>query len=387
MDTLEFKKILEITDKELEEAKREWEAKARREQLEQRKRILLHWKERLEARKAEFAKYGATPSVDLDAKISEIKRELEALEKEPSGNGEAPEETPSVDPAAKAAVQNVQKLLEEINHGPSIADMPFVERVLKLHEWALRWKIETFKAGESAGEDRTFKAGYAAILTLRDQVAKGNTLPGLSRQPGVLEEWKAALEEVRYRQAELLREREVQEPQARASEDAYMELYSYMGGTQFDQDTLRHLVRKAASFVHLRPEIARLLDGHRALIGPEFAFLWAEEGEEEPEEPESKKLSNREIAARILRRLKAKGMIGASHAPAEKVSRGFAGHDYGRAEEALETLVKAGIVRQRKTGIGFRVSIEPAMVPAADLAIEERPTGIALFDDWVRKEE
>ena len=125
-----------------------------------------------------------------------------------------------------------------------------------------------------------------------------------------------------------------------------------------------------------------LVEAQRGLLGPEFAFLF-ENGKPEPEEPKaSRALSNAEIVSRILRRLKAKAMIGACHAPMEMVARGFAGHDYGRAEEALGIMVKAGLVRRRQTGIGYRVSLEPLMLTEIDLGISGGKTGLPGLDLW-----
>lgn len=389
MDTMEFKRILEAVDKELDQAKREWEAKARREQLDQRRRILLHWKDGLEARKAEFSKYGAKPSIDLDAKLAEILKELVEVEGQLSGNGSpsAPPPLAVLDPGLRVAVQ---ELIDEINRA-AIAEWPYAERLLQLQEWAIRWKIAAVSAGQGAVDrEPVFRVAYAAILNTRDAWTTQAVLPALSRNPGTLEEWKRSLDAVRDRREEAARAREQEERQAKASEDAFAELSVFVGSAVLDGEeslkTFRHLIRKAASFPHLRPEIAEILADRREAAGPEFSFLWSDDKRDaEPEEP-AKRLSNRAVIARMCRRLKSKGMIGACHAPAEMVAQGFAGHDYGRSEEALDVLVKAGLVRRRRTGVGIRVSIEPSMMQAVDAAIEERPTGIVALDEWVQKE-
>lgn len=383
MDTMEFRKLMEVLDKEADEAKREWEAKARREALEQRRRLLLYWKEKLETKRAEFAKYQASPSIDIEAKLSEIAAELQAIE-----SPEGPEPSLAVVVDART-VAEMKDLIREIQN-TSLDECPYPERGYILKGWALRWRLAILCAPDAA-KHAVLKAAYAAILGTRDQWAKGLTLPGLSKDcGGDFQTWSHAYRVNAVVYAEWKQQRETEDRFAKASAEALSELETFLRAswspTEEFLKTLRHLARKAASYPHLRPEVAQICAERKDALGEEFLFLWSDGRKEDSEEQPSKRITNAEMIARILRRLKSKDMVGACHAPADMVTQGFPGHDYGRAEEALAALVKGGIVRRRKTGIGIRVSLEPGMMAEVDAAIEGKCTGIEVVDEWTAKD-
>jgi hypothetical protein len=85
--------------------------------------------------------------------------------------------------------------------------------------------------------------------------------------------------------------------------------------------------------------------------------------------------------------MKSKCLIGASHGPLDLICKGFPEHDKGRVKEAMEVLTKAKIIRTKSTKIGVRVSIEPSMIPAADLLIENKKSGIPMVDLWCSENE
>jgi len=395
MDTLEYRRIITNLDKELEQAKKAWEAKARRESLVQRQKLLLHWEDGLVARQAEFAKYSATPSVDIETELTKLRGEMTEIDgqlagKEPPG---APPPT-RLDPAIRADLEGlIENITLTINDG--LPERPFQERWLRLQYWSILWRILAIKAGDFLVrvEGSPFKAAYARIMWALGATGVETLLEALSQNcHQEIEKWESGLRSIERRLEEAIHAREEEDRQAKLAEEAYTELCVFFQSAPLDGEDavtmFRHLARKSASFEHMRPEIAALCGSKRDILGEEFAFLWpADDGEakEEPEEP-GKKLSNRDIAARICRRLKSKAIYGACHAPQDMVVRGFASHDYGRAEEAVDELVRAGIVRRRRTGIGLRLSLEPGKLRELSAVIEGKPTGAAALDGWTAKE-
>ena len=394
MDTLEYRTLISVLDQEIDLAKKAAEEKAKRDALEGRKNLCLHWLEGLEKRKADLDRLGGRSSVPLDQKLAELRKELESLEIELRGGPAAPA------PAAAAGAppppppqglstdgrQELARLVAEIEDRHDLLDLPHDERWLVFQIWAARYRLVANQAGDEAcARDQSFRSTYGAIMRRKEEMGRGPFLEGL-RDPRPGTDWDERLMGLKNQLFHLQNTREAQEEKARDQAEALSELSLFLRSatptTESEIRTLCHLVRHAASFKTLREEVAPMVEAQRGLLGPEFAFLW-ENGKPEPEEPKaSRALSNAEIVSRILRRLKAKAMIGACHAPMEMVARGFAGHDYGRAEEALGIMVKAGLVRRRQTGIGYRVSLEPTLLTEIDLGISGVKTGLPGLDLW-----
>jgi hypothetical protein len=393
MDTLEYRKLISVLDQEIEQAKQQADVKAKREALEGRKNLCLHWIAGLDSRKAELEKFGGRSTVPIDLKLAEVRKELEAVEREIAGGpahaAPAPaagvERTlpPGLTPCDRAELSG---LIAEIEAKQDLLDLPHDERWLVFQMWACRYRIIANRAGEAAcTHDHSFRSVYGAILRKKEEMGKGPFLEGL-RDPRAGTDWEERLRGLKNQLSHLESRREAAETGARAQTEALSELTLFLRGatptTEPELRTLRHLVRHAASFETLREEVSPMVMGLREPLGSGFEFLF-ENGKPEPEEPKSDRShSNAEIVSRILRRLKAKAMIGACHAPMEMIAKGFAGHDYGRADEALGVLVKAGLIRRRQTGIGYRVSLEPPMMGAIELGISCAKTGIAVLDEW-----
>ena len=137
---------------------------------------------------------------------------------------------------------------------------------------------------------------------------------------------------------------------------------------------LRHQVRETAKFKHLREEVAEVVEPLRPMLESEFSFLWHRHVAEET--LPSRSMTNRDLVARLLRRMKAKTLIGACHGPFEQIYKGVPDQDKGRAKEILEQLGKLGVIRFKGSIIGIRVSIEPRRMPVVDLLINGEDTSV-----------
>lgn len=387
IDTMEYNRLIGALDHDIERARVEHERRERVEKVEQRRKILTHWQTGLQARKEQLAKYGGTTNVDVDAKLAEIAAELGRLETEGADQpANAPPPALSV-----AARQELTSLIDEVNKTvPELAERPYQERLALLRIWSARWRILALKSGEIlVAREGVFKAGYAAIAQARDAVIPAERLDALSQHANpTISVWEGSVAGniETLRALEAVRRKE--ESDARDAEVCVDELTAFISAvtptTHEETRTLKHLVRQAARYEHLRSEVAELCGHYKDVLLPEFAFLWPEgEKSEEAEEPSATRLNMMDIAARICRRLKNKSMIGACHAPWLKVAKGFASHDYGRAEEAMEAMSKVGVLRKRRTGIGFRVSLEPSFMAAIDSLIAGRPSGVPALDAWL----
>jgi len=137
---------------------------------------------------------------------------------------------------------------------------------------------------------------------------------------------------------------------------------------------LRHQVRETAKFKHLREEVAEVVEPLRSMLESEFSFLWPKNMVEETLPTRS--MTNRDLVARLLRRMKAKTLIGACHGPFEQIYKGVPEQDKGRAKELLEQLGKLGVIRFKGSIIGIRVSLEPRRMPVIDLLINGEDTSV-----------
>lgn len=392
MNTLEYQRIISALDDQLERAKREADAKQKREALEQHVKLVLHQITNIEARKAECEKYGIKPPMDLNGILTRLRGEKEALDRQLA----TPEEEPPV--VSDGRLQDddraeVIALTDEISN-PNPAAIPEVERWMLFEIWAIRWRIIMEKVGSAGAENGLLKRAYALIREAMNQHRsdQGWYIDALDKTKGGLGfNWAAKLEITERKLEELTmakrKEREAEEGEAKVIEDLENAIATYAQGMNPETwRSLCHAVRQAARYEHLREDVAGMVEGWKPEFGQDFAFLWEKEKPEEPAKEEEKRITNREIVRRILHRLRSKGCIGASHAPAEKMYKGFPDHDQARAKDGLEMLVKAAIIRRKNTGIGSRVSVEAGMVARVDSFCQGSSMNIKLVDDWCGKE-
>ncbi len=393
MNTLEYQRIISALDDQLERAKREAEAKQKREALEQHVKLVLHQITNIETRKADCEKYGIKPPMDLNGILTRLRAEKEALEKQLA----APEEEPAAVLDGRLADDDraeVIALTDEIsNTNPTM--IAEVERWMLFEIWAIRWRIIMERIGPGGAEHGLLKRAYALIREAMNthRSDQGWYIDALDKTKGGLGfNWAAKLEITERKLEDLTlarrKEREAEEGEAKVIEDLESAIATYAQGMNPETwRSLCHAVRQAARYEHLREDVAGMVEGWKAEFGQDFAFLWEKEKPEEPVKADEKRVTGREIVRRILHRLRNKGCIGASHAPAEKMYKGFPDHEQARAKDCLEMLVKAGIVRRKNTGIGPRVSVEAGMVARVDSFFQGSSMNIKLVDDWCAKED
>jgi hypothetical protein len=382
MDTMKYRELLGTLDRQIEEAKKEAEEKGRLEDLDRRIKLCQHWIDGLATRKAELAKYGvAVSSVDIDGEIRKIEEEKKALEEQFRGPAAV-----GIQAMAPPDHEELGRIIEEASN-TVLDDMSFEERWSLYGIWACRWRILAVRVGQAVVDrERTFGKAFGIIRDrMKNEPYRGPFISALD--PRAEDDWLERLttyEEMLKKASEIRAEKEKAQD---AQEATLFELGAVTQKYHLPEDPegmrlLKHHVRQAARYEHLREEVADMAAKYRSHLEPEFAFLW-KKAEAEAEEPEiARKLTNREIAARLLRKMKSKGLIGASHGPYDMLPKGFPAHDVGRAKETLDVLIRAGILKAKPTVIGQRVSIEPKMLGAVDDFQKGKPFGMHAADAW-----
>ena len=392
METLEFRKILELLDGQIAEGQKAAEEKARREALEQHLKLVKHQIETLAAKKTQIDKLGIRAAVDLGQVLAKLDAERLSLERqllppqEPTGP-----QGPKIARLSDTDRQVAEALYNEIMENWSDSLEP-EERWIQYEIWSIRWRMIVDRAGsEVADADGFLRMLYARIRErMKKEPIEGRYIPALEK--GRTEDWPALLAQSEANLTALIDARRKAEDAEQAAEKAIDEMIQQFlafrkSPNPENERLLRHCVRAAAKTEPNRDYIAETLKPVRDLLQDEFSFLWknGDETEDEPQS-ESRRIPNIEMVMRICRRLNSKRMIGACHAPADKIWRGFPEHDKGRAKEAVEVLVKAGVLRRKVSLIGDRISIEPKMLGKIEAAIAARPMGIPLVDEWCVKD-
>lgn len=371
MDTLEYRNLMEKLDRQLEGAKKEAAGKARLEEFERKLKLVDHWIQGLEAKKAEFAQYGAAPDVDLDREIEKLREERFKIEAEMAG-GPAP--------MPDGARIELETLMAEIQETPD-EKATHEERWAAYEIWSLKWRILVNRVGQSVVDrERVFAKAFALIRErMNAEKIQGPFIRALN--PKLDGDWPILLADAERRLRELAEKKGGQD----AAEDSIFHLMGVLKQYHLPEDQegvrkLRHAVRSGARFQHVRDEIAELVHSQRALLEPEFSYLWKVD-QEEPVSPQ-KKLTRRDIVQRILRRMKSKALIGACHGPYDRIVEGFPGHDLGRSRAAVDLLIKTNVIRKKVSVIGSRISIEPKAVGIVEGFIKGEVMGIGEVDAW-----
>lgn len=391
MDTLEYRKLISTLDSQLDRAKQEAEAKARREQLETHIKLVVHQMEQLRTRKEQFEKLGVAPAVDLNPILEKLTLDKASFEQQ------LLDPPPLLLPEKGVEQEDRDRLVVLLRaiESTSLAGLPPEERWLQIEAWAIKWRFIVDRVGQnSMGQDRLFGKVYATIRSLMDREpespyrSRANE-PLTRRKPGTVSstDWNERAWAVERSLLSLEQARRRDEEQARGIDEDMKGFSTAFTNHQADygaatDKALRHAIRTAARHVHLRPELAEALLPYRASLDQEFGFLWDDGKDDGEEEVAKKSLTNRDIVARLLRRMKSKTMIGACHCPEDMISRGFPPHDMGRAKEVIDILVKSGVIR-RKDNVGeLRVSLEPPAMPQIEAFLTGAPMGIRDVDAW-----
>lgn len=355
------------------------------------------WIKALQEKSREIVTFGAAPVVDVTSKIAALKAERDDLKSmlTPASLQEIQslvEPTQWKEPLSEEETKELAGLLQVMDT-LNMSVWSHQERWYQYDAWACRWRILINRHPKEV-PDRSVavKQVYGKIRDLMK--ADGPQLwyiQALDRTANV--DWTARLQECETEMQRLAGERADQALFQENSQD--MSIWTLLAavreyraaGEEFlpdEERKLRHQVRETAKHKHLREEVAQIVEPLRTLLEPEFSFLWPKEEVEEV--IPSRSLSNREILARIMRRMKSKTLIGASHGPFDAIYKGVPEQDKGRAKDMLYLLGKVGVLRFKDSVIGIRISIEPKKVPVADRLINGEDTGIQAIDELLAGE-
>lgn len=386
METLEYRKLLTLLDNCIEDAKRAADEKARREALEQHVKLIRHQIETVSARQAQIEKLGISVPVDVPAVLERLHAELGTLERQLQGEVGLPK-TARMSEGDRALAQ---ALYEEVM-GVPVNQLELEERWTQFGIWSIRWRIIADRVGNDVvNGDGFLKMCFARIRERMQEFPEGfRFLPALDGERAG--DWPGLLKIHEDKIAKLLEDRRrAEEAEQRLGDKAEEAIHALTLRVNEFRDLhddpgerdLRHHVRNAAKFEHLREEVAEIVSEFRPILEKEFAFLWdgGDQAEEVLQAPN--KLTNQDVLSRLCRRMFSKRLIGACHGPWDRIYKGFPEHDKGRAKDGLELLARAGILRKKSTLIGFRVSIEPKMVPVVEALAQGKPSGITAVDLW-----
>lgn len=387
MDTQEFERIAGLLDRQIEAAKIESERKTRVESAERDLKRVRSQIAAIEARTEELRRMGHQPLPQVAQAVEKLKDEEREAARTLESLGLSPEPAvappvalkpePEYEPLLDSEKMDLFALETEMN-GILVGSLPPDEAAAVVETWALRWRIFV----DSLDPDRTrddydLRRVVAKIHDART-ASKCSFLPCLSR--GASGIWAAELAKAEARLAEL---RETKE----AASDAFDELRAFLACPPSSDEestrTLRHVAREAGRFVQYRDLVAEVLEPFRERLGEEFSFMW-ESDAPVPKENGKARLTNRQIAARLIRRLVNKGMIGGKYVPVSMVQKGLPSHDQGRAKEAIALMLKSGILLEHKDTSGEGcLSVAPQSVAACRSFVDaEADLGTALVDRW-----
>jgi hypothetical protein len=358
---------------------------------------LDYWIKTLKEKAAEIVTLGAVPVVDITARLSALEAEKKDLQSmlipasaaeiralvAGTGPTRAPvQETVWKDPLSEKDSAEMNALLHVIAI-TDLSDWEQEERWYQYESWACSWRIVVAKYSkeihdrspllkEVYGKLRDIMRVYSPQLWYIQALDRKATLDWVDRLVEC-EETKDRL--IRDRKSQIRNQEDAQEMALLVLKEAVREYREAPEEAMAEaQRKLKHCIRETARYRHLREEIGEIVAHLRTMLEGDFAFLWPKD--EVVEESPATTLSNREIASRMMRRMKSKTLIGACHGPFDQIYKGFPEHDKGRAKILLQDLCRVGVVRAKYAQIGIRVSIEPKMMPIADKLIDMQDTGM-----------
>lgn len=356
METLRYRELLTQLDAQIEEAKREEDARRCEEERKARIAHLDHQIRGLVQRRDLLTKYHRTPEVDLDHIIEDLQREKAAVEREM--------EPPEV------SLEDIEREMVTFDFSGTTGP----ERWALYEIWAINWKLALRPVGYDANALPHAKRVFAKLRALMDgDPYRGPAIPALIKGQND-RHWELELDYASQRlqsaREERMKHAFFEETQTQRLKALAKACVAHRGDAGSDETLrlLKHAVREAASIEHLRAEVALYVQEWKDLLGAEFSFLWGHDTRE-VDAPSKDPLARTEIVRRILRRMKANSLIGASHGPFEWLYKGFPAHDQGTAKEALEILGKVGMVRLKDSVIGLRAAIEPDWMRVVDQCI------------------
>jgi hypothetical protein len=278
----------------------------------------------------------------------------------------------------------VRGLIADIRHH-LLSQPQGPEGEAKLEVLALRWRCLVGLAGEGlARTDPDLRKGYALLVRAAEALRAPRPA---ALDPNVRRDWvsdlSAALEILDGFEAEA----RARADRASAAAILFDDLRSLPTRYVLPEDEeglrlLRRGVAHLAGYLPLREELARFALPYRDALGEGFAFLWKEKRGREEEGTKSGHLTRRQILKRMLGRMISKHIIGAVHAPVEKILRGFPPHQAGQAKEALDELCSAGLIVRKFTNYGERVFLDPGPLGTVKAFLAGGTFGISSLDRW-----
>jgi len=381
LNTIEYGDLIQKLDAQISELQRVEEEKARRDKLEQELKLVDHWLEGLGKRKSEIESRGAVPVVDIEVKLAELRIRAVEIRAALEGRAVVHEEDRNV----------FEWIANEAINGRANLDLSMREVWLNCEILACHWKVASERLTPQAlNAESSARRAYALIREWMDvQPERGPFIQALHPSSRGMD-WEARIAvcvaELQKEAARAGEERAQAEALEKTIEDLTYAVRSFPEGS-VDERQLRHALRQAARYPHLREEAAEIAAPHHDLLKEEFAFLWTDPAAAKQEVEPSRTLSRREIVSRILRRMKSKALIGGCHGPVEVLKNGFPSHQRGEAGQVVDFLVKAGIVKLKSTKIGGRVSLFPDALGMVDLLVDGKSCGKALVDEWLSEAE
>ncbi len=209
VEARDYEGLIRRLDGEILEARKNFDAQRRREDLERRVRMLREQIDGLQTRRTSLVQIGLQPRVDeIDPILGQMQKEMAdvraaMLSLGPSTGGEEalklalgsprPElgGTHAVDGAARTEAMT---LIDEVEAGKSmIADWAQEERGAQVRLWALRWRTLAERIGQGVARgDAVMRKAYAVIMETRERY------PGLpfieALDPRRRGDWAAELE-------------------------------------------------------------------------------------------------------------------------------------------------------------------------------------------------
>lgn len=381
MNEQEIRSLFSKLDDQIETLRRKEEYRAKLTQIES-------WIAELEEKGAQIKALGGTPVVDIEAKTKILRAERDSLQAmlEPASIAAIQTLIPQAPWREPLPEEDVKELmgLRQVIESLDLSHLTSEQRWNQYDSWACQWRIIISRQDRDIVDQSPLLTGiYGAI---RDRMKTEKThhwyIKALDRRETC--DWKAKYQQCEAEIRRLDNERVEKEiAHDNIQSEAIWTVMSLVNTPEKTNEEwkrkLKHHVRQAARFKHLREEIAGIVEPLRDVLQSEFDFLWPKDEKEEDLFP-IRNMSNREILSRLMRRMKAKTLIGASHGPFEQIYKGFPEQDKGRAKELLEFLCKSDVVRAKHSKIGMRVSIEPKMMPLVDRLIDMENTGNEAID-------
>jgi hypothetical protein len=392
MDIREFENLITRASKEVEEAREDTERGIRRKAVESKLKLVQGQLASVEKIIDDLAKLNREPSDYVNAAMMQLKKEEQVLLVEMEELGEVP-----FYPEPKKTDVQYSEFFLESPFKEEITMLIQEGRTAKLHEmssdirrltfdqWALRWRI----VGEKIGQDkvtrsREMQTCYAVIKTaMNENPADCHHIPALKRE--IQENWEEQLRQTKAK----IKATQDREMRFQLALEQLGSLKKLTLDAKTDADGLRrykHLVRTIAVNSALRDDLAEICAPYKSLLEDEFAFLWKGDASEEAEVVKEK-LTNRDVLARLLRRMISKTLIGGCHGPLDRVCTGFPEHDKHRARHIMNLMIRVGAIRAKKNeGADIRVSIEPTYVGQCENFVKGQEFGQKAIDVWVQSD-